>query len=730
MADKFLIAPFKNGLQDNLPSWLIPENAFTRLNNALVFRGRLKKRFGSKLTGTTTTDQLQNLNSRLRIALTGGSAVGITDGTGGATGTLPGTHPGTITEGQMFSIGTVIYTVSVLGAPADLLQTTATTTATLDNTTGQYVFAGAPDSEQIYFYTSNPIVGFSNYELGSVNDHTTYAFDKKFIYKYTGSDWQRDGSVEFKGSDSDYFWSTNWQGSSPDQVAMFITNNNATKGTIPASDDPMYYYNGTTWGDFSAITIINSGGTTISSASIIVPFKGRLVLMNFMEKTGTTNTHYSNGVAYCHIGSPLSSTAWLEPGETYSGSAATGAGRIYIPVKEGIVSIGLIKDRLIIFCERSTWEMSYTGNHAQPFIFESINSTLGSEARRSAVILDRRVVAIGTTGINSCDGAYTTRIDEEIPDKVYEILKTTEGVKKIHGTRDYFSELIYWSYLKQTHADDNIFNDSLIVYNYRNGNWSFNDDCITSFGLLEQEKELTDANASQTLLGNQQGFISVVDSSLGKNAHAMMVTNMAYADPYITLTIYNHNIRVGDFVKIEYPQGITGFTDGIYKVVSRPTYDTITITASFSGTYTGGGLVSRVSRIEAETKDMNPYVKTGDNINLIKVDFNVEKTTYGEVTIDYDTSTSGLSMITEESNTGTNFGDNTLETRAYKDGASYLIPLEEYQSKLWHEVYFSAYGEFVKLKISLSDDQMLDTNIAESTFVVNGMLLHTEKASR
>ena len=723
MADKFLVAPFKSGLIDDKAAWLIPEDAYTRLNNAYIHRGRLKKRFGSILIGTSTTAQYQNLNSRLR------ENIGTTNGAGDLTVSL------TITPviGQMFSVGTAIYTINDDSVNlAVLLETVITGTATIDLTTKQLVLVGAPATEDVYFYPTSPVLGFANYEKGPVNDHTTFAFDKHFAYKYDGSSWDRDGTVNFHGDNDDLFWVANWTGVAEDSIAMFVTNFNVTEGVPGATDDPMYYYNGTTWTNFSTPTIFNSSGHYIASAAMIVPFKDRLVVFDVVENQAGTNVRYETKIRYCHNGSPLAASAWLEPNQSFGGATATGGGFLFSPTEEEFVSIAFIKDRLIVFCERSTWELSYTGNPDIPFIWESINQELGSEAKFSTVVFDRNVITIGSTSINSCDGAYVNRIDEEIPNKIFQVLKTTEGTRRIVGTRDYYNEMVYWSFLKQSHSSDNNFNDSLMVYNYVSGSWSFIDDCITAFGSLEKEKEVTEANAKQLLLGDQQGFISVADSTLGKNAQGMIITDMSCTVPalpllpYATLTIYNHNLRDGDFIKVEYPQGLTGWVDAIYKVDERIDENhLIIIITAFTGTYTGGGLISRVSRIEAETKEMNPYISEGQNVNLVKVDFNVDKTTNGELTVDYSTSSSTLDMVEEGETSGALIGDSVLETSPYT-----LDSLESYQNQLWHTIFFKALGNNVKLKFTLKDDQMTDTNIAESMFVLNGMVLHTEVAGK
>ncbi len=40
--DKFVIAPLNSGLTADAKPWLIPDDAFERLNNAYVFRGIVK----------------------------------------------------------------------------------------------------------------------------------------------------------------------------------------------------------------------------------------------------------------------------------------------------------------------------------------------------------------------------------------------------------------------------------------------------------------------------------------------------------------------------------------------------------------------------------------------------------------------------------------------------------------------------------------------------------------
>jgi hypothetical protein len=115
--DKFLIGYTDNqsGLQSNLKPWLLTDNAFATLENAYVWRGRVRKRFGSTLMGSS------QLQSRLRILL------GATDGSGNFSATVPGVVFGV---GQMFSVGNDTFTVWQTGTPAAMLTPAMSATGT------------------------------------------------------------------------------------------------------------------------------------------------------------------------------------------------------------------------------------------------------------------------------------------------------------------------------------------------------------------------------------------------------------------------------------------------------------------------------------------------------------------------------------------------------------------------------------------------------------------------
>lgn len=735
--DRFLIAPLETGLQTDLRPWLIMDDGFTVLNNAYIFRGRLRKRVGSTLMGSGWSSAVTApLYSRFSVL------VATTDGAGAAGASVPGTK---FKPGQQFSIGNEIFTVTANGTPTVMLTTGASTVHTFNTTTGAFVFTGAAANTPVYFYPAEPVMGLTQYQVGDINNQPSYGFDTQFAYVFASGFWQRSdtaGVPTFTGTDSQFFWATNWRGITPNQKSMFVTNFNVT--------DSMYAFDGTTWTDFSASTIFLSAGNFVKTARIIIPFKNRLLLLNTIEQDsgGGNSKTYVNRCRYSHNGSPFAFNAWLEP-KNFVGATpdkiADGAGFIDASTEEAIISAEYIKDRLIVYFERSTWEIVWTGNQIIPFAWQKINTELGSESLLSSVPFDKVVLTIGNTGVHACNGANVERIDDKIPQNIFKIRDGNNGPKRVDGIRDYFTELVYWNYPSSNQRSGQIFPDKMLVYNYKNNSWAINDDCITTFGYFDQQIASTwannlltweqmntswdsgtiQSNFRQVIAGNQQGYVFMLRPDVNRNAPVMQITNITASAGGANITAINHTLNVGDFVAIENAQGITGLNLGIYKVSSITSADIFRIAnVAFTGTYTGGGSLTRVSNYAIRSKQWNPYVDAGRNVYLAKIDFGVWKTSAGEVTVDYSPSSTNLSILGEGEDTGALLGTGVLETSPYD-----LMPLEQEQQRLWHSVYFQTEGESVQIFIYMSDAQITNPLIAWAAFELDGMVLSTQATS-
>jgi hypothetical protein len=811
--DRFLIAPLNSGLDTSLKSWLTPEDSFTILNNAYVFRGRVVKRFGSVFTGTS------QLTSRLRmrcgtLAAPDATVPGIKFNVGqmfsvGAltftvyqvgvpaamlvsdlnvgttvdpliglvtTGTTP-TANGAI--GQKFTIGTQVFNVAVANGalvttgtimsgifntatgvfvftnsvppspavpiPPTTITLTTNATGTFNTTTGAFVIPAAanpyPGVTSIYWYPSDPVMGLTVYGSGPIENQPAYAFDTQFSYVYTGSAWLGSALPLWKGTDINFFWAMTW--SQPDSGAkiMFVSNFNVSVPAAPATDDPMYSFNGTTWASFKP-AYMAAPLYTVETARIIISFKGRLLLLNTIEAQNGVNKAFVNRCRFSHVGDPLPATA---PTAFYEETEVGWSGGNYVDAStdERIVTADFVKDRLIVYFERSTWELAFTGDSSKPFTWQRINTELGARSSFSVVPFDKYVLGIGGTGVHSCNGANVERIDNKIPDEIFKIENKNDGSYRVAGIRDYFAEMVYWTF-PSTSDPLNVYPDRVLVYNYKNNSWAFNDDCITTFGYFEQQTDyvwenmtVTWENAGfswtsgviqmksrQVIAGNQQGYIAVIRSDIYRNSPGMQLTNIVSGGD---ATVIKHCLRTGDYVKVENTPGTVGLNNKIFYVL-RVDADTVTLktgmfgpAAIFTGAYTGGGTLSRVSNIAIRSKQWNPYVQQGRDVYVAKIEFAVLKTSFGEITVDYSPSSTDLSMIGEAWATNSALGSSILETSAYT-----LYPLEKEQKRLWHPIYMMTEGSCIQIYLSFSELQITTVSIAEAAFEMEGLILHTK----
>jgi len=770
--DKFLIAPFDSGLDKSAAPFLTPEDSFQRMNNAYLYRGRVRKRFGSRYMGS------DSLKTRFRVNLSYlGAGKGITDNAGNAVVALPDKVPGIKYKvGQQFSIGAQIFTVHELVTPPSAVAVTMLSTGagvgiytTTGANAGIFSFAGCDALTNIFFYPAEPVMGLDNWENGPVNDHPAFGFDTQFAYRFSGDAWDiSPGSPAFKGNDSDFFWVANWRGATSDTSLMFATNFNAT-ATASLNDDDMWYWDGATWANFSALTLFSAGTNYVKTARCIVPFQGYLLLLNIIENNGAAapgvNTVHSNRCRFSWRGTPLDpAQSWKQVHVAGYG----GAGFVDATTQEAIIGTEFIKDHLIVYFERSTWELVYTGNAADPFIFQKLNSELGTQSTFSTVVFDKVILSIGSSGVCACNGSNIDRIDDKIPNDIFDIRTANKGIKRIAGIRDYQTEVVYWSWPIDTQGTlANTYPAKILVYNYKNGTWAYNDDVVTAWGYFEQDTAdiwagdmqswedddsawnagVIQAQNRRIAAGNQQGFTFIVDADLTSNASVMQVTNATYAAPLLTLKIIDHTLTEGDFINLSDMNGLTiepavGTSTpvtGIYQVYQVDTdKDTLTINLPaalylVAGAYIGGGLASRVSKVDIVSKQWNPYLKDASNFQLAKIDFCVEATSSGEITVDFSPNsalnvaeTDGLSMIADGIATNSILGTSILETSPFT-----LYPIESFQKRLWHPIYFQTQGDSIQIRLYFSDEQMVDPEISQEVgFTLEGIMLYTKSTGR
>lgn len=732
---RFLIAPYQSGLQEDRRAWLISNDAFAELRNAYVYRGRIRKRFGSRLfNGVADSPEL---SSRLRAQI---------DTTDPTTGNISTIVPGNIYKvGQQFSIDSVLFTVYQEGQPASMLRTdNKTATATYNTTTGEVVINDAPAGKPVFFYPAEPVMGIRTYERPPLNDEDVIAFDTQFAYTLNNVQWERlDGGTDiWTGTDSDFFWSTNYRGQEAFDTIFVVTNN--------TTNDGIRYYDGVTWTQLRPEIIVDSstGDTAfLETARIVLPFKDRLIALNTVETdlSGSTD-RYKNRCRFSVNGNPLANDAWRQD--------ITGQGNyIDAPTREAIISAEFIQDRLVVYFERSTFELAYTQNQIVPFIWRRINSELGSDSQFSIVSVEQQAITVGNVSIHASDGSQVYRIDDKIPDRVYEIRNTKAGPERVHGVRDFQNKQIYWSIPQDL---ETTYPEKVLIFDYQTQSWATADDSITTFGYIfnsfiedsrtwdsdDTWEERTDTwveGASiegfmAVVAGNQEGYIFIIDPDITTNAPVLSVTNMQDATGGgVTLTVEQHNLRVGDFVQILHPVFSDGSGGTIIPVIDEfilrvdsinddNTFTTFDID-DIGDDYLGGAILRRVSRIDIKTKEYGLFLEQGYDTFIPQIDFYVDNTVLGEMTCDYFTDSADLSLRDESQATNTIFGDMIVETKP-------LSTYDKNKRRLWRALYPLAEGSVIQLRLFLSDEQMKLPDTAFSDFQLHAILFHASQASR
>ena len=733
MADRFFIAPYdtNSGLQTDVKPFLIPDEAFSELTNAYVFRGRVRKRFGSRYIG----DNSLVSRFRINIGITAAGKISENIRTFVGDPTMP------TAVGQSFSIGTVIFTIyNPAPGPQQMLRSDGLLDVALfDLTTSIVAIMNAPDGEPVYFYPSFPVMGLIDYETNDTNNDFLIGFDTRYAYKYV-SGWTRlngeavGGDAVWHGSNSEFFWGCTWTGISAADKVHFVTNFNELETRF------MRYFLTTTnqWNSFRPQ--ISATPDYLYSARIIVPFRNRLVCFNTWEGNVSPGSNYQNRCRYSQIGSPLDVNAWRQ-------DIAGRGNAIDAPTTEAIITVEFIKDRLIVFFEKSTWELAYTGNQVYPFTWQQINTELGAESTFSIVPFDKVAIGVGNVGIHACNGANVERIDTKIPDTVFDIHNINSGIDRVYGIRDYYVEMVYWTFPDVSSDTTFPYPNRVLIYNYKTGTWAFNNDSITCFGYFQPTTGVTwdstiltwddpttwdsgsiQAQFRQVIGGNQQGYTFICDANKTTNASVLQITNITYVGALVTITSFDHNLRIGEYIYLE---GITGtgtldtiLNNTIYKITGSVTQNTFTIIADedLTGVYSGAGLISRVSNISIKTKEYNFYAKQGRNASVSKVDFLVDTTALGKIQVDFFVSTNAIPMVIAGSTSGSLLGTNTLDTFPYST-------FESSTTRVWHPVYFQADGEVIQLYLHMDDAQMRDINVRECDFQMHAMCVHAQSTS-
>lgn len=767
----------QTGLVQNRENFLLPDDAYPGLENAYVWRERIKRKKGFQLLG-----RLQRSITDFAGTLSAGGAGTVTFSIFAALSLSTSQPNAQIVPGTLI-IGfgaPILSTLRDLDSNGTLTITNpgsgVITSATINYATGvvTFIFSGAAGASVVgiimSYYPNLPVMGIRIEELlNSTNDKTIF-FDQVYAYEFDSiaqqfkeflpgppaTTWNASGA----GIDgTDFFFSTNyWTGTNSSGAfttagkLFWVTNN--TGGAITGVPDPIRVTDGTKWVDFVPPTYGQIDATNfLVQCLAFLPFRGRLVAFNTYEGPALAGSlHYSNRIRWSTIGNPFIPYA--------AGPPATGSWRddirgqggfLDIPTSEDIVAVGFVRDNLVIYCERSTWQLRYTGRSIAPFQIERVNSELGAEGTFSAVQFDTSLVGIGDKGVVECDSYKSERIDVKIPDLVFQFNTLNNGVARVHGIRDFKQRLAFWTfplaagYDARISQSAQIFPNRRLVYNYENDSWALFTDTLTTIGTYQTQSSRTWLNTTaswlecsfswtsqpqgdpQIVAGNQQGFIEYLDEFSVNDISLFIQAITANTTTPTVVTSPNHNLLTGSVINITgIPTGtpFDNLNNGIFGIIvidennfSLMVFDPNTGQFSTPQTdepgspYVGIGNISLRENFSIVSKKFN-FLDEGQSIQIGYLDILMEAS---------ETDNPGAISL----NVYLDYNDvepsNTLPNNVINDGASTSTPDTFFNSvipmtpsslngiggtKFWQRVYCSTQASFLTLEYTFSNAQL------------------------
>jgi hypothetical protein len=764
-----------SGYQTYFDPFLLPAKAFPKLEDAICFRGKIQRRRGSFLLGRLRR-RMPLLVADPDIILTQ-QAVGIqtivADILADATLALRASEQYAEIVPYTLTVHVGALTFQDITGHGVLDPVGAGVPGTINYVTGQMVlnFAAAIPATAITihfaYYPALPVMGMGSYEEISLNFETTIIFDMKYAYKWDPTnnifiELATPPATPWSGNNSKLFWTTQYYRSAANNNILWVTN-----FKDGATGNPIRYYNGATWTNIYPVITPGADPTVVQTCLCILPFKDRLLLFNTWEGTNTafTTTNYPNRIRWCaNLQDPTVVLNWQPiPG-------LGGYNDLY--TDEHIISVAPFKDVIIVKLERSCWKIIYTGNQEQPFAFQKIDSTMGCNSSHSPVMFDNGVLSISPLGITVDDSTSVERIDQKIPDQAFGIQTSPQ---RAFGIRDYVNELVYWAFTNiklNAPLTSEIFNNSVLVYNYRNESWAIFNDSYTCFGKFQVSNPTytTDLpipgfyppnsiipSAQNVIAGNQQGFVHIVQLRNNiLNSASLAITSITGQgvgpippNGPVDFLIPNHNFSAtGDYwVKIDgiLGNGAPGLNPEIlnynaitnpfmYKVVSinsgiinlfswNPVARTFNIPVQllFGGEYLGGGRVTVIQNFNITTKVFCPNYDTDQQIANKYVDLLTLTTDSGEYSCnEYVNEATPAINDTDLVPTTALLGDNRVLT--CRENAI-LAPTQNSQNKIWHRFSCPVVAQNFQYELKMRNDQMTSLTINNNDFILYAMTL-------
>ena len=528
----------------------------------------------------------------------------------------------------------------------------------------------------------------------------------------------------------------------------------------------------------------SSGLYYLVGALAIIPFKDRLLFLGPQIQTSTGSVIQRplqdtvlwswNGTPYYNALVPTNSNGT----ETYDVRAyyvdQTGFGG-YLPagVSKPIGTAVANEDVILIGFGGSgkKTRFVYTNNDLQPFVFYSINSQFPSNSTFSGLAFDDGAVEVGDYGITLTTQQKCDRIDDDIPDEVFQIQAKNNGQNRVNAVRDFFRK---WAYFSYPTGDGKTTNGSWkypsqsFLWNYSDHTWAILRENFTHHGTFRRINQYTwatlpfktwaqwrepwNAGSSQALFpsiiaGNPQGYVVIKGEGTSEAPTGVIAAIANDGMGNTQITSVNHCVNsgdtgsqgLGDYLYFQSCIGSTYLNGQIGLVISTPDADTFVVDIPFTaGTYLGLGTYTRLSQPLLQTKQFPFYWAQGRKVRLMAQKYLLDRTANAQATItislsqDPDAVYNSGNIVPDTGVTNSSLIYSQLIYTCPEDSVTGLtapnfnlqMPTAPGQFQIWHRMNTSLIGDSVQIGLTLSDTQMRNLTYATSEIALHGMQLN------
>lgn len=756
------------GLRSDVKPFLLPDKAFSTLDNAYVWRDRVLKKEGSEFLGRLRRQLLAQSGGNINLVNPSPNEFNLFTLLGLLT-SEPNAQvdPGTVANPITIVIGAQTLTDTLGTGTFSIAPAGNITGATINYATGVIIITFAAPAGPLavtismFYFPGLPVMGIWQREIVTVNNEQTIFFDTKYAYINSSgldnafTEFLAGSGVTWSGDDADFFYCTNYRGSDAFNRLFFVTNFN-NGNNVPQTFDPIRYTDGTTWTTFEPIIADNPPSAAqfkLFQAKILIPYYGRLLALNTWEGSTAGGAiladNYFNRCRFSQIGNPVAADAWRS-------DIFGKGGFIDAPTNEAIQSAIFYKNTLIVGFERSTWQLRYVGEYGLPFIWERISSDFGCDSTFSTVLFDQGILQVADKGIVSSSAVNVQRIDLQIPDVVFGFKNQNDGKQRVYGVRNFQKELVYWCYVDEDlepNPTDWKFPNRSLVYNYRNNTYAKFRNNVTCFGTYQSVLGITwdrtdifwddmdvfwddvlfNPEFPSIVAGNQQGYIVIYcNSSIEEPSQTITAIDLT-ANP-VRVTSPNHNLQNSEWIKIDHAIFLpvdpvaSAINDSIFNIVviDKDTFDlfhwdgtsVVAYTNASASLYVGKGEYALLSKIDIQTKDFNPFQQQGSQTKISYIDFLTDATPDAKISVE-------LILNSAPAVIGNVIvGNKQVETSLTPN---YYLPGSEYA---WHRFFATSTGQFIRIKITYDNELMSTKSIHQQNFILNAISLYVRQGSR